>query len=469
MPSLDSIARLLAGRGALPEPVIRRAQAEATSRAAFLGAVLQLGVPEPDLVALVAEQLGMPGVDLSRTTLDLDVLDAVPRVVAEADLVLPLSNEGGRLHVAVSAGAEEHEVLEELRFITGLEVSAYAALPSALQLAVAAAYDARERGERFWRGSLSPGAGASVAVLRPGHRPEELAGPRTEEIYDRTQELEELRGEDLALEIGLEEGEVVEVLDSVDVRVGPARLLAVDDDPAILHLLEKTLRAQGYAVEVARDGREAELKLQHNRYELVLLDAMLPHVNGFELCARLKGNARTRSMPVIVLSAVYRGWRYAHDARESFGADDFVEKPFHLPDLLARIAARLNGAPPPAPPSARAEQLYAEGMSRLEANDPAGASALLQAALKEDPFSARAHFALGRALHAQGDLFSAITAYERAVELRPTLFQALRALAGLYEEKGFRRRAAEALERAMQLAPDAQTREELRARLLPLL
>ncbi len=343
MKSLEPIASLLAQHRALPEPLLRRAQNEAKTRAGFLGRVLALGVPEPDLVAIVAEQLGIPGVDLSRTLVDLDVIDTIPRIVAESDLVLPLSTEGGRLHVAVSAGAEDHEVIEELHFITGLEVSPYAALPGVLEQAIAAAYDAKDRGERFWRGpGLLPDAEATVAVILPGNRPGVLTRPRTEEIYDDTRELEEMRGDDVSLEVGEDEDDV-EVLSSIEVRVGPAHILVVDDDNDILRLLDKTLRAAGHEVELARDGREAETKLKTTRYDLVLLDAMLPFVHGFEICARLKASARTRRLPVILLSAVYRGWRYAHDARESFGADDYIEKPFHLPELLRRARQRQGG------------------------------------------------------------------------------------------------------------------------------
>ena len=252
----------------------------------------------------------------------------------------------------------------------------------------------------------------------------------------------------------------------MQVRVGPARVLVVDDDGDILRLLDKTLRAAGHQVELARDGREAESKLKTGRYDLVLLDAMLPHVHGFEICARLKASARTRRIPVILLSAVYRGWRFAHDARESFGADEYVEKPFHLPQLLQRVSALLSGSSHPPPASEKTEKLYHEGMGLLDARKPAEARAVLEQAVKEDPFSPRAHFALARAMHEQGDAFHAITEYERAVELRPNLFQALRALAGLYEQKGFRRKAADALERAVHNAPDVQTREALRARLL---
>ena len=470
MHSLEPIARLLAERRALPEPLLRRAQSEAKTRAGFLGAVLALGVPEPDLVGMLAEQLGIPGVDLSRTIIDLDVLDAIPRIVAESDLVLPLSTEGGRLHVAVSAGSEDQEVIEELHFITGQEVSPYAALPGALEGAIAAAYDAKDRGERFWRGpGMQPDAEAGVAVILPGNKPGSLTRPPTEEIYDRTLEMDELRGDDLALEIGHEGDEDAEVLGSVEVRVGPALILVVDDDDDILRLLDKTLRAAGHRVDLARDGREAETKLKTARYDLLLLDAMLPHVHGFEICARLKASARTRRLPVILLSAIYRGWRYAHDARESFGADDFMEKPFHLPELLRRVSTLLSGSSQPPPASDKAEKLYHEGMGLLDAKQPAEARAVLEKAVKEDPFSARAQFALARALHEQGDIFHAISAYERAIDLRPNLFQALRAVAALYEQKGFRRKAAEALERALHAAPDVQSREALRARLMKLL
>jgi DNA-binding response OmpR family regulator len=224
-------------------------------------------------------------------------------------------------------------------------------------------------------------------------------------------------------------------------------------------------------VELARDGREAEEKLQKGRYDLVLLDAMLPQVHGFELCARLKANARTRAMPVILCSAIYKGWRYASDAREAFGADDFIEKPFHLPELLKRVESGLAGKSTQQPPhpSEKAEQLYQKGMGLLEAKQFAEARPVLEDAAREDPLSARAHFALARAMHQQGDLFHAMTEYERAVELRPNLFQALRALAGLYQEKGFRRKAVEALERALHAAPDAPSREAVRARLIQLL
>jgi DNA-binding response OmpR family regulator len=456
---IEPLARLLADRGVLSDLQLERAAAEGQSLPAYLGAVLAQGLPAAKLLSAISELRGIPAVDLEATDIPLEVLDHVPRVVAQSDLILAMSTEGGRLHVAVDASQETHDVLEELRFITGQEVSSYAALPGQLTEAIAEAYEAKDRGERVWEGrNARPGAG--MAVVLP-------AGPDNDELDLDFDALEVVDVEHVELEVGGEEDEE-EVLHSE--RMGPARILAVDDDPDILKLLERALKSAGYAIELAKDGREAEEKLKTGRYDLIVLDAMLPHVHGFELCARLKSNPRTRGIPVILVSAVYRGWRYAHDARESFGADEYVEKPFHLVDLLRRVKELLEGAEQAAPPqNAAAEKLYEEGAALLEQKKHAEARALFERVLKQDPFSVRAQFALARTLHEQGDAFTAITHYERAVELRPSLFAALRALAGLYEHKGFRRKAADTLERAVQVAPDAATREQMRSLLLKLL
>ena len=318
--------------------------------------------------------------------------------------------------------------------------------------------------------ALEPDAPAGFTVILPESRPGSADSRSAEAAQETAEEqLEELREADLEVDVSDEEEVEVEVEGgAVQARSGPARLLAVDDDFDILRMLDRTLKSAGYVVDLARDGREAEQKLKSEKHDLVVLDAMLPHVHGFEICARLKASPRTRKMPVILVSAVYRGWRYAHDARETFGADDYLEKPFHLPELLRRVEAWISGGTVAAS-TEKADKLYQEGIALLEDKKPAEAREVLENAVKEDPFSPRAHFALGRAMHEQGDLFHAITAYERAVELRPNLFHALRALAALYEQKGFRRKAVEAVERAVHAAPDPKTRDTMRQRLLKLL
>jgi DNA-binding response OmpR family regulator len=460
----EQIGRLLVAKGYLDERALKRElSASPKTAAGFCERILESGVlNEPDLLAVVAEQSGIPAVDLARTAIRLSDLELIPRPVAEADLLLPISTEGDRLHVAVNATSYSQGTLDELQFITGMLVSPYAALPATLEKAISAAYDARERGEEVWHGEgVTRDSEPSLAAIVPA----ESSSAADED--GATVEIDALAFEVEGAEPGAADEEVVH---KETMRVGPARILVVDDEPEILRMLEKSLKSEGYAVETARDGREAEQKLKGPRPDLVLLDAMLPHVHGFELCNRIKGDQRLRTVPVVMMSAVYRGWRFAQDAREAFGADDYLEKPFHLADVLRRVHQQLqNPRGISTEQKEAAERSYKEGVKHLSDGKPDKARSPLEQAVKLDPFSARNHFALGRALRESRDAFRAMSEYEKAVELRPSHFAALCSLAELYLEKGFRRKAVEALERALTCAPDGRTRDGIRTRLLRLL
>jgi DNA-binding response OmpR family regulator len=261
-----------------------------------------------------------------------------------------------------------------------------------------------------------------------------------------------------------------EVVHSVNLLPGPARILVVDDEPAIRLLVQRALQHQGYLVEVAADGQEALDKVRAQPPDLLLLDAMLPRLHGFEVARRVRSDPATRAVPIVMMTAVYRGWRFAQDARESYGAEDYVEKPFRVDDLLRRVGLVLEAtAARPAQTQAVAEPALALGREHLAAGRPREAATAFEEATRIDPFSAEAHFQMGAVLRALDDGFRAMTALERAVELRPGLFAALRALASLYEEKGFRHKAAGALERAVAAAPDDAVRAAVRKELLQLL
>ncbi len=123
---------------------------------------------------------------------------------------------------------------------------------------------------------------------------------------------------------------------------GGGSVLVVDDDPFIARLLEIELKAAGYEVRVANDGRQA-LDLARERCpELVLADVMMPNMDGFELTRQLRQDSRTATVSVIMLTA--RG--LSADKLEGFsvGADDYIVKPFDTPELLARIRGVLRRA-----------------------------------------------------------------------------------------------------------------------------
>jgi DNA-binding response OmpR family regulator len=121
------------------------------------------------------------------------------------------------------------------------------------------------------------------------------------------------------------------------------RILVVEDDASIRMGLEDTLRAKGYEVEVVGRGSEGADKATAGRYDLVILDVMLPDIDGFEVCRRIRGaRGPARSVPVIMLSA--RGAELDRVRGLELGADDYVTKPFSLMELLARVASVLRRA-----------------------------------------------------------------------------------------------------------------------------
>ncbi len=117
-----------------------------------------------------------------------------------------------------------------------------------------------------------------------------------------------------------------------------SRILIVEDDPAVREALERALGFEGYEIETARDGAVALSMLRNHSYDLIVLDVMMPHLDGLETCRRIRAGGD--DVPILMLTA-----RTAVDDRVEgldAGADDYVAKPFALDELLARIRALLR-------------------------------------------------------------------------------------------------------------------------------
>lgn len=118
------------------------------------------------------------------------------------------------------------------------------------------------------------------------------------------------------------------------------RILIVDDDPDALTLIGLTLERRGYIVLKAGGGSEALTLIEADRPELVLLDLMMPHMDGYEVCRRIKSDPRLLDIPIVMLTAKAQTTSQVEGYR--VGADDYVTKPVHPDDLAARIHAVLE-------------------------------------------------------------------------------------------------------------------------------
>ena len=115
----------------------------------------------------------------------------------------------------------------------------------------------------------------------------------------------------------------------------PRKILTVDDEKHIVRLIQVNLERHGYEVVTAYDGREALEKVDQERPDLVILDVMMPYMDGFEVLQNLKRNPGTRDIPVIMLTAkaqdadVFKGWQS--------GVDCYLTKPFNPMELISFV------------------------------------------------------------------------------------------------------------------------------------
>lgn len=118
------------------------------------------------------------------------------------------------------------------------------------------------------------------------------------------------------------------------------KILIVDDEPNIVMSLEYMLRRKNYEVFIARNGTEALHAIEENKPDLILLDIMMPDVDGYEICGRVKSSEQTSHIKVVFLSA--KSKKSDIEKGYELGADLYVVKPFSNKELTEKIAEQLS-------------------------------------------------------------------------------------------------------------------------------
>ena len=118
------------------------------------------------------------------------------------------------------------------------------------------------------------------------------------------------------------------------------KILVVDDDADIVELLSFNLKKAGFAIGTARNGIEALKKIHSMRFDLILLDLMMPEMDGFSVCEILRRNAETASIPIIMITAL--SGDLARLSGLECGANEYVTKPFSLKQLVSKVDSLLK-------------------------------------------------------------------------------------------------------------------------------
>lgn len=487
---------------------------KALGRIALQKQATQAEDPSMSIEALraLSEQYGVPGLDLTQVAIPLEHLALLPREIAVRHGVLPVLVQDERIFLAM-ANPDDKRVIDELEFVTGKRVFPYVAPGPALSKVIEQSYELKLRGESYYLGPAVPHEVliklglASAEPARPEPPPEPVfepepapprgSAPRRNASDDRMPasiippKFEQTQGPTNNLTDGdFAGGSELSTVTAVPISSSPNALaqgpgptpsgasplvLIVDDEEDIRRLLKRVLMDRNYRVIEADRGTVALRLVKEHVPDLIVLDAMLPELHGFEICRRIKGSQKYGQIPIIMISAVYRGWRYAEDLKQNYGVDAYIEKPFRITEVIKAVETALAskkggaGAPDREKISAEAEKCLQTGIAAYQAGDVDAAIAHLKRGSAIDPLAYRLHYHLGLLYGKKGLIYEAIQALETAVEINGKHFPALKNLAVLYQKAGFKLKAVEMWERALGQAPDEPTRQGIKDHLLTLL
>ncbi len=484
-----------------------KAQQRSITPAPLASVLVEEGaVDEVQALRALSEQHGIPGIDLLQIGIVLEQLDAVPREVAETHKILPVLVRGDRMFLAMS-NPNDKRVIDELEFVTGKKVFPYIAVQATIIRSIAAAYDAKARGERHFLGPRVPietlrqlGLDPAAAAAKPAHAASEeppeppssrrSAGPSKPPVVVDEATEEAALASDISTgdfgSLGEEVSNVSSLPDDLRVRAAQAAdavapgsgklVLIVDDEEEIRKLVRRLLTQRGHRVIEADRGLLALRLVKDHTPDLIVLDAMLPELHGFDIARRIKGSAKYGRIPIVMISAVYRGWRIAEDLKQNYGVDEYFEKPFKITDLLDAVTRLLTrdgaaSAPPRDPEflSTEAEKALNEGIAAYKTGQTDAAIEHLRRGVSIDPLSYRLHFHLALLYGKKGSIYEGIQELERAIELNSKHYPALKNLAVLYEKACFKNKAVEMWERCVSAAPDDETRASIKEHLLKLI
>lgn len=454
-------------------------------------------VDEVDLLRALSEQHGLPGIDLAQTVIPVENLKLIPLDIARQYLILPFSVKDEHIFLAM-ADPSDRRVIEEIEFVTGRKVFPYVAVAKSLEGIIDRAYQLLESGDEYYVGPLAPQEylrELGIASQKPAPPRQPKRRPSVPRVtppgapHEAVLTTEELGFEPAPIPVDRKAPRKLPTLDpAFNSKVAPLPtadrehsgvrphgeriVLIVDDEDDIRRMLRRVLTERDIKVVEANTGSDALTAVREHEPDAILLDAMLPEIHGFDIARRVKGSKKYGHIPIIMVSAIYRGWRFAEDLKQSYGVNEFLEKPFKISEVVQAVERAIEGRTR----DEEAEMLSDEASECLQKGIEAYRNGDLNVAIDHlkrgvgiDPLAFRLHYHLGLLYGRRDQLFEGIQALETSVDLSPRNFSALKNLAVLYQRAGFKHKAIEMWERALGTAPDDDTRRGIKDHLMSLL
>lgn len=462
----EPIGKILIERYMIDETIVTNAiSRQRHDNLRLCSQILKMGALSEEVLArALSYQYGIPAVVLSKSQIRISNLALVPYNIAKQNQIMPLTISGDNIIVAMR-DPDNTQVISELEFVSGKKILPHIAIEFMLSISIEEAYRLYKISpDGFFKGiDIPPGAVKEEhleVIVAELSLEADLSIEDRFEVISIQDDIENItRGKDIATAYKKRERPLICI---------------VDDEPEIRTLLKKIVTSEGFdSVEYAR-GDEAFRAIPKVLPDLIILDAMLPGIHGFDICKSLKSDKRLKDIPIIIISAVYTGWRFMEDIKRTHGADDYIEKPFRIDMVINKIKALLSNVSPTRGRTTEdlsidVKNLYNSGARLFKNGDIEGAIYQFKKGIEKDSLYYRLHYGLALCYQNKKEDYLAISELEKTIDLKPDFLPALKLLAILYQEKGFRNKAVEIWERALNVAPNEDTRNKIKEYLIKLL
>lgn len=346
-------------------------------------------------------------------------------------------------------------LIDEISFLTGKKVIAYLAIEDILLTVIQSVYSSVQS---FYKSENYKSDDLFLSVISPAVMSFMEKDDETDDLI--VGELLEDEAEDVNVD--------VDVDDFKDEN--EKTILIVDDEEDILKLISKVVKKLHMKPITINNGSDAIKMINRSLPDLIILDAMLPGKHGFEICKEIKESETLSSIPVLIISAIYKGWQFEKDIVNIYKANKFLEKPFRISVLMDTIKELISVNTETVTPDedGKLDQILSLSAKLINKGDFGNAKKILEHAVKVAPFYYKFRYLLGYTCLIKGDNYMAISELEAAVDINRKFFPAIKELAVLYEKMGFRNKAIEKWQIAIEATEDKVVKEKIKKHLIDL-